>query len=416
MKINYLYNPEIIIPDFLLKKIDIEELTVGENLLPEINKYLNINSARILLLCDRNTYEAAGRTVQQVMSENNEVRCLVLDADIHCDLENVNTTENSVNSADTLIAVGSGTINDIGRLVADRKKIDFYSVGTAPSMDGYLSANSSIIENGVKISHSGIKPAVKVIIDLDVMKRAPYRMFLSGIGDSVSKITSVFDWQLDVLIRKGSFNPEAAYLLNQSVLRLISVLLDEEKKTQTETLIEFLLLSGAVMNAEKNSQPASGGEHLIGHVLEMFDLKMNNKNHSHHGEKVAVSTYTVFRKYSEFFSAFIENIIMPGIEEDYFRQWDEYGIRINRDVFRTKLKQIAAFDFTDYDFQKKINEGMDFISSLKILFFRLYERYNLPNDNSSINVTNSDWDFALFHAGDLRERITGLDLINSIGK
>ena len=46
---------------------------------------------------------------------------------------------------DFIIGVGSGTINDIGKLLANITGLNYAIVCTAPSMDGFASINSSMI-------------------------------------------------------------------------------------------------------------------------------------------------------------------------------------------------------------------------------------------------------------------------------
>ena len=59
-------------------------------------------------------------------------------------------------SCDFIIAVGSGVINDIAKIIAKASSRDYLLIATAPSMDGFASNSSSMIQNGVKVTLYGM--------------------------------------------------------------------------------------------------------------------------------------------------------------------------------------------------------------------------------------------------------------------
>ncbi|MBR5743519.1 MAG: iron-containing alcohol dehydrogenase, partial [Clostridia bacterium] len=54
--------------------------------------------------------------------------------------------------ADLVIAVGSGVLNDLGKLLACLSGRPYFIIATAPSMDGFASATSSMDRDGLKVS------------------------------------------------------------------------------------------------------------------------------------------------------------------------------------------------------------------------------------------------------------------------
>ena len=95
----------------------------------------------------------------------------------------------------SLIAVGSGTINDLCKYAAHLDRKPYAVFGTAPSMNGYTSANAAITVNGLKKSLAATMPA-GVFLDLAVLAAAPPRMIRSGLGDSLCRPTAQADWLL----------------------------------------------------------------------------------------------------------------------------------------------------------------------------------------------------------------------------
>jgi Glycerol dehydrogenase and related enzymes len=88
--------------------------------------------------------------------------------------------------ADALVAVGSGTINDLCKYAAFLDRKPYVVFGTAPSMNGYTSVSAAITEHGHKKSLPAAAP-VGVFLDLAVLAAAPPRMIRSGLGDSICR-------------------------------------------------------------------------------------------------------------------------------------------------------------------------------------------------------------------------------------
>ena len=145
--------------------------------------------ARPFLLSDRNTWKAAGTQVAEILTaagipfngysfpedapKPDEQR--VGSAVMHFD-----------HSCDGVIGIGSGVVNDISKILAATAKLPYIIVGTAPSMDGYASATSSMTRDGLKISLPS-KGADVIIGDTDILCKAPERLLKAGLGDMLAK-------------------------------------------------------------------------------------------------------------------------------------------------------------------------------------------------------------------------------------
>ena len=97
--------------------------------------------------------------------------------------------------ADALVAVGSGTINDVCKYAAAKDGKRYAVFATAPSMNGYASKNAAITIDGHKSSLAAASP-VGVFMDLAVLCAAPARMIRAGLGDSLCRSTAQADWLL----------------------------------------------------------------------------------------------------------------------------------------------------------------------------------------------------------------------------
>jgi glycerol-1-phosphate dehydrogenase [NAD(P)+] len=259
--------------------------------LPEfIGKF---NAKRVYLLSDRNTWVAAGEKVQDLITKSG-ISCVS-----HCFREeNLEPDERAVGSAvmhfdwncDLVVAVGSGVINDIGKCVAAMAKLPYIIVGTAPSMDGYASATSSMTRDGLKISLN-TKGADVIIGDTDILCQAPLHMMKSGLGDIIAKYVSICEWRLAHLIVGEYYCPEIADLIRQ-VLKLCVDRADgllRREKEAVQAVFEGLVISGVAMNYAGLSRPASGVEHYISHCLDMRYVEYGTAMDLH-GIQCAVGT------------------------------------------------------------------------------------------------------------------------------
>ena len=70
-------------------------------------------------------------------------------------------------SCDLVIGVGSGVINDVNKILSNVSHSTYFIVATAPSMDGYASATSSMSRDGLKILLPS-KCADIIIGDIDI--------------------------------------------------------------------------------------------------------------------------------------------------------------------------------------------------------------------------------------------------------
>ena len=89
-------------------------------------------------------------------------------------------------NCDLIIGVGSGVINDISKILSNISGRKYIIVATAPSMDGYASATSSMSLDGLKVSINSRCPDV-IIGDVNVLKWAPEHMLKAGLGDMLAK-------------------------------------------------------------------------------------------------------------------------------------------------------------------------------------------------------------------------------------
>jgi glycerol-1-phosphate dehydrogenase [NAD(P)+] len=189
-----------------------------------------------------------------------------------------------------VVAVGSGTVNDIVKLATFMTHLPYAVVATAPSMNGYTSPISAILWKGVKSVQDAHIPRA-VIADVTVLAAAPERMIASGFGDLLSKPVSNADWLLSHLLTGSKYCPDVLRLVNEGNRLLAGVAgrLPQRDPDAVARLTGALILSGYAMALAGTSAPASGGEHLVSHYLDMVHYAFGEPNDLH-GCQVGVGT------------------------------------------------------------------------------------------------------------------------------
>lgn len=231
-------------------------------------------------------YELFGKKIKDsILKEGINVSCTEIIKNI--DFEDVSERAFKIqNDVDVLIAAGGGKAIDAVKYMAFLRKLPFISIPTSTSNDGFASSNASLIINKRRMTLPAKGP-VGIIVDIDVIKKAPEKFIYSGIGDLVSNITALYDWKFEEDNGKTQMDDFAVMLSKKSVNSFVRTEFDTIKDDLfIKELVESLTLNGIAMEIAGDSAPASGSEHLISHALDKI---LPNPNL--HGIQVGVAAY-----------------------------------------------------------------------------------------------------------------------------
>jgi len=246
------------------------------------------------VVCDAVTLKILGQRVHAALGGPGNLGLIVLPGVPSPDMETVEMVRAQTKHAPGLIAIGSGTVNDLCKYATFLDRKPYAVFGTAPSMNGYTSVSAAITEHGHKKSLPAHAP-MGVFLDLEVLAKAPLRMIRSGLGDSVCRTTAQADWLLAHLLFAKPYRTTPFKLLEADEAQLFAKAGDLVAGDigAMEVLARTLVLSGLGMTICGGSYPASQGEHLISHYIDM--LGDPSWPASFHGEHIAVTTLTMAR-------------------------------------------------------------------------------------------------------------------------
>lgn len=276
-------------------KVDIQAIRVGSGVIQELPGILrDLGASHIFLVTDNYTYEAAGRQVEQLLDQAGlayHKRVFQTETPLVPNEYALGSVLAAMTSQDDmLLAVGSGTLNDVTKYVSARTGVPYVIAATAPSMDGYASTVAPTILDGFKTTLPAVYPAA-IVADVDILKDAPMPMLTAGFGDIIGKFTSLADWRLSHQLNGEYYCPEVAGVIEAAVETCAAnaQALAQREPQAIQAVTEALILSGLAMGMVGVSRPASGAEHQMAHYWEMDALR-RGEEHPLHGNAVGVGT------------------------------------------------------------------------------------------------------------------------------
>lgn len=309
-----------------------------------------------------------------------------------------------------VVSIGSGSLTDIARYSAYVSKRGFSCFATAPSVDAYTSSVAPLLVEGVKKTLNAKTPE-KILIDPDILANSPIDLLKAGIGDISAKITARLDWILSNLLT-GEYICDFVWDDMKDLLEI--VMKDVKKILQRDqssvlNLMKIQLISGLNITIMENSRPASGAEHLISHVLEMYQ-ECRGQLPLFHGLQVAIGTYITLKAYE-------------ALMQDIHFSKEKTSIEDRRKLLINFFGEQIADEFQKTYLNKKRAEKIS-IKDIKGFLEPLYLQYHSTLESSLLDMgirelfSIYDRNFiknVIFISNMIRDRYTILDLFDQLG-
>lgn len=361
---------------------------------------------KVLIVSDDNAMRAADGLLPVLEAAGFEMKKLVYKNMMYAKIEQVREVEALLDDVDGVIAVGTGSVDDICRVASFNQKKKFAIFATAPSMDGFASDSAPIIENNFKTSVYVEQP-MAILADTEILAKAPTELKAAGFGDMVAKYIGIFDWRLSHMLTDEYYCPAVAEITMQGVNKIMALAdkVTGEDEEAAGNIMEGLILSGLGMKLAGCSRPASGAEHVVSHYWECYKLARGIWP-EFHGKKVGVATVLINRIYHNIADRVpeIDPIPDPTDMEEVKAAFDpsqvDEVVRLNTpaitaDIDLARLKRIWP------DVRKMINEILP--SDEKLM--RLMKAAGAVTEPADVHVTPELMEKGLKYHSYMRKRI-----------
>lgn len=186
-------------------------------------------------------------------------------------------------SYDTIVGLGGGRVIDVTKYAAARLGLPMVAVATNLAHDGICSPVSTLDNDAGRGSY-GVPGPIGIVVDLDLVRDAPAAFVRAGIGEALSNLSALADWELSHDETGEPVDGLAAAMARTAAEAVLHQPGGIADPAFLAVLAEALVLSGLAMSVAGNSRPSSGACHEISHALVLlFPGK-----YGQHGEQVGL--------------------------------------------------------------------------------------------------------------------------------
>lgn len=377
-----------------------------------------------MVVADARTWEAAGRRAFAALDSTlgNAGEIVIADGQHGmpvCDDITFGTLLARLREANpgVLVAVGSGVVNDLCKWTSFELGIPYVVVATAASMNGYAAANVAATVAGVKVLIEARPPAA-VVAEPDVIAAAPPEMISAGFGDTIAKYQSNTDWRMNHLLFGEYYCDFCAGI----VAGLEPLYLDrpEDLKTKSapavEGLFAALFWSGVAMTLVGTSAPASGGEHLLSHTLDMIAHARGHR-HDLHGRQVGVGTILSAALYERILriESPTQHPLPPRIDAELWRGGPAAEAVAAQYEAKKASLEAAGRSLADGHAWDRLRNHLATLSRSPQTIADWLERAGAATSAAQIGCSRGQLKEAALHMHEIRKRFTVVDLAWLVG-
>jgi len=194
------------------------------------------------------------------------------------------------NQPDVIVGVGGGKTIDMSKMIAHRVRAKNIIVPTIAATDAPTSCEAVAVDgNGKVVVEDHLFNPDLILVDSEVIARAPVRYFVSGIGDAISKKYEVLH---SISVGETNFfNGQRAFFItdllevcHQTLLKYGLRAMKSVERKETNETVEKVITSTILLSGLLFENGGLVGAHSIANVL--FNEGYGEKNL--HGELVAV--------------------------------------------------------------------------------------------------------------------------------
>jgi len=385
---------------------------------PELLAAVGYSKRKLAVVSDRFTHDVlAGRIVRHLQAAGFQIDDIVWEKP-RCSDVGVDELRGLTTEAETLVAVGSGTINDSVKYAAFLDGKPFATFPTSP-MTAHFAGSASVSFDGLKKSIV-TDHAEGVFVDLAVLQACPKRLIWSAYADVVCRTTAQVDWLLSHRLLGTPYTDTVYQLLAPDEARLLEDA-DAVAEGDIEAIAMVTRMNGVMglgTSFGRTTHHGSMAEHMLSHYIDMFAGDAHPG--THHGEQVGVATLVMNR---------LQNVILdrdePPILEPTIVDRDAIEARFGPELAKACLQSFEAkrFDREKVDDlnEKLVENWAEWTKELRPLMLSSDEieealrRVAAPVSATDLGIPVPFWQDAVRYARFTRDRFSMLDVAGDAG-
>ncbi|MFE5079693.1 iron-containing alcohol dehydrogenase family protein [Streptomyces mirabilis] len=184
---------------------------------------------------------------------------------------------------DAVVGLGGGRVIDAAKYAAGRIGLPIVACATNLAHDGICSP-VSILDDESGRQSVGVSCPIVAVVDLDVIHEAPSRFVASGVGEVLSNLSAVADWELSHVQTGEEIDGLATAMARSAGHAILRHVGNVHQPDFAAQLAESLVISGISMNIAGSTRPSSGACHEISHALDI----LYPARRAQHGEQVGL--------------------------------------------------------------------------------------------------------------------------------
>jgi len=347
---------------------------------------------------------------------------------VHADPETIDSARAQVQGLGAIVALGSGTICDIGKELARPADVPTIVVQTACSVNAFADDMAVLLINGVKRTVPSRWPEA-LIVDLTVIADAPRRMNQAGIGELAAMFTAPADWRLAAAVGMDDTYDERVVRLFRDAAPMLgdaARAFEGRDPAAYRPMCELMTLTGLALGIAGRTAPMSGTEHTVSHLLDMAAVQRHTVADLH-GAQVGVASLAVAVAWRLLLDDIDPNALLAGAatDPDLMRRrieaafgrldpsgamatecWKAYEVKLARWTARPEAVRafVAGWDQTRRDLEALLGQPADIAAALR----RAGAPATFGELDPAVDRDTAAW--ALLNGHLMRDRFTMADL------
>jgi glycerol-1-phosphate dehydrogenase [NAD(P)+] len=171
--------------------------------------------------------------------------------------------------AEGVLGIGGGSSLDAAKYVAWTRGSRLVLIPTILSVDACVT-NAVAVRTGMRVRYVGDITAEEVLIDYELLRRAPPHLNRAGIGDILSIHTALADWRSGAALGGPTWNDAMAAEAGGMLARLERVLPDirDVREAGMRELTALFVAETELCLRAGHSRPEEGTEHYLAYCIE----------------------------------------------------------------------------------------------------------------------------------------------------